>query len=611
MYNRIPVMPVQPVILHHPSNLQITHLNVATGFTPTPSTGAQSTPGPNINHSCNQAFNQNSNIPFIPPPRDRKNLHSIYEESDRSNCSDEAAIENANIDKENNQMADKLNGIINSSSASEEFPDLIQINGPVDLKYIENFCIQAERIALKNQHRPCFKNIQHLCNRTRSDIMKPNTTVANIHSQGIPWALKDFIFAFIRLVNATHILHGYVDFKSGSLGKIENHLTNEFKNCYQGWEKLTKDQLIPAITKIIMELDSLSNSSAAQSAVPKNSYAQTAAVPPPNEDFNRSARMKQLDLVPETVFSQQRNVPGLLRVNLGDTQCVPIMSTADMALSDDESETETTSYINPGTHKPLPRKLPLPHLTPQPNVGLQMMGNDRELIRDDKHWKSAIESIKQMQLMPGISGDDMKIFADLETNPGMYSPQTVRASYLQAISGENAEKNADFLKLSAALLNEKNCLPKSNSDLLEFNGRDVTDTSGLADDESGNDTGSPSPPGSIQPKMLLKHHVDNEDGPKKCIQSRTYRKRLDFDLQQQQQQGYGKVLSRKCHPSMMGAWEMRGNGLTDKAVRTFDKIIKDLMVLDFGQHVATEKCLIGKVLLLFLVLRILLMIHNF
>lgn len=88
------------------------------------------------------------------------------------------------------------------------------------VNYLVNGCLIGEKIAKRNEHRPCFKNIQNLCNRTRTEVVKPNITFSNIHSQGVPWATKDFIFAFVRAVNCWCILRGYMGNNESGLGKI-------------------------------------------------------------------------------------------------------------------------------------------------------------------------------------------------------------------------------------------------------------------------------------------------------------------------------------------------------------------------------------------------------
>ncbi|XP_028132748.2 uncharacterized protein LOC114328165 [Diabrotica virgifera virgifera] len=123
------------------------------------------------------------------------------------------------------------------------------------VKFLERSCLIAEQIAYRNKNRPCFRNIQNLCIRTRSEILKPCTTISNIHSQGIPWATKDFIYAFVRLTNCWHILKGYWENRDGSsLGKIEKELTPEFRACYVRWEKETME-LASQLTRVFYNLD--------------------------------------------------------------------------------------------------------------------------------------------------------------------------------------------------------------------------------------------------------------------------------------------------------------------------------------------------------------------
>ncbi|XP_066254753.1 uncharacterized protein mtsh [Euwallacea similis] len=144
------------------------------------------------------------------------------------------------------------------------------------IKFLERSCLTAEQIAYRNRNRPCFRNIQNLCIRTRSEILKPCTTISNIHSQGIPWATKDFIYAFVRLTNCWHILKGYWDNRDGSsLGKIEKELTPEFKSCYVRWEKETME-LAGQLTKIFHNLDT--NLTSASSGA--NVHSANNLIPP-------------------------------------------------------------------------------------------------------------------------------------------------------------------------------------------------------------------------------------------------------------------------------------------------------------------------------------------
>lgn len=121
------------------------------------------------------------------------------------------------------------------------------------VKLFEDGCKEGEEIAEKNKHRPCFRNIQNLCVKTRNEITKPNTTTSNIHSQGIPWATKDFVYAFVRLANCWQILNGYLA-KGTSLRKVEKEYTPSFKECYERWEK-NSIELATELRKVFGNLD--------------------------------------------------------------------------------------------------------------------------------------------------------------------------------------------------------------------------------------------------------------------------------------------------------------------------------------------------------------------
>ncbi|KAK9728150.1 Bromodomain [Popillia japonica] len=156
-----------------------------------------------------------STLDFGPPPRDRRHFEASEtptQDSPSADVSKENFFEDCNLNMSN--LSDVLQEAHGTTSATENFT-----------KFLEQGCIVAEKIAIRNQHRPCFKNIQNLCNRTRSEILKPSNTVSNIHSQGIPWATKDFIYAFVRLINCWHMLKGYLDSKDGTLGNIDRELT--------------------------------------------------------------------------------------------------------------------------------------------------------------------------------------------------------------------------------------------------------------------------------------------------------------------------------------------------------------------------------------------------
>nr|XP_022901318.1 uncharacterized protein LOC111414257 [Onthophagus taurus] len=119
--------------------------------------------------------------------------------------------------------------------------ELADISPDEFLKLLEYGCRVAEEIARKNRMRPCFKNIQSLCANTRCDILLPNNNISNIHTQGLSWITKDFIYAFIRLINTWNLLRQYVGFRPGSLGNVERALGCGFSRCFQQWEGSSRD----------------------------------------------------------------------------------------------------------------------------------------------------------------------------------------------------------------------------------------------------------------------------------------------------------------------------------------------------------------------------------
>ncbi|CAG9763187.1 unnamed protein product [Ceutorhynchus assimilis] len=145
-----------------------------------------------------------------------------------------------------------------------------ELNSEDFVKFLERRCVTAEQIAYRNRIRPCFRNIQNLCIRTRSEILKPGTTISNIHSQGVPWATKDFIYAFVRLINCWHIMRGYWEnrdvFSGCGLGKIEKELSPEFRSCYLIWEKQTKE-MASHLSNIFYNLDTNLNASSSGATV--------------------------------------------------------------------------------------------------------------------------------------------------------------------------------------------------------------------------------------------------------------------------------------------------------------------------------------------------------
>ncbi|XP_060522410.1 uncharacterized protein LOC132699613 isoform X2 [Cylas formicarius] len=227
------------------------------------------------------------------------------------------------------------------------------------VKFLERGCLTAEQVAYRNRNRPCFRNIQNLCIRTRTEILKPCTTISNIHSQGIPWATKDFIYAFVRLTNCWHILKGYWENREGpSLGKIEKELTPEFRSCYLRWEKETIE-LAAQLTRIFYNLDTNLNSTSSGA----NVYSANNLIPP-QVNLTKSGSDAAIRKATEIVAGTNAAVRGVLRLppKQAAVSEIPDMSkqtvSTELGPNDEEydSEEERTKkticrvYMKPGSY---------------------------------------------------------------------------------------------------------------------------------------------------------------------------------------------------------------------------------------------------------------------
>lgn len=117
-------------------------------------------------------------------------------------------------------------------------------------------CEIAERLASAHRNRPCFKKIDTLCGRLKQDLLRPDGVLANINSQGIAWAVKDFIFVFTRIVNAWVIMKGYVYNTPEGLNKIKDELPSGFMATFDSWQNETL-ALVEMIIKSFVSLDDL------------------------------------------------------------------------------------------------------------------------------------------------------------------------------------------------------------------------------------------------------------------------------------------------------------------------------------------------------------------
>ncbi|XP_053960169.1 protein mitoshell [Anastrepha ludens] len=114
----------------------------------------------------------------------------------------------------------------------------------------------AEKLAYTHRNRPCFKKIDSLCARMKQDLIRPDGVLPNINSQGIAWAVKDFIFVFTRVINAWIIIKGYVYNTPEGLNKVKAALSPDFAVSFAAWQDTTMD-FVENLIKSFVNLDNL------------------------------------------------------------------------------------------------------------------------------------------------------------------------------------------------------------------------------------------------------------------------------------------------------------------------------------------------------------------
>ena len=117
-------------------------------------------------------------------------------------------------------------------------------------------CDTAEMLAHTHRNRPCFKKIDSLCARLKQDLQRSDSVLANINSQGVAWAVKDFIFVFTRIINAWIIIKGYVYNTPEGLAKVKSSLSGDFTEQFLKWQDSTIS-FVDSIIKSFINLDEM------------------------------------------------------------------------------------------------------------------------------------------------------------------------------------------------------------------------------------------------------------------------------------------------------------------------------------------------------------------
>ncbi|CAB3234411.1 unnamed protein product [Arctia plantaginis] len=148
--------------------------------------------------------------------------------------------------KSSNQEEDKNKPSV-SSEVLLSVLDKIIIHDQIPMQIVQlavEACTDAENIAIAHHNRPCFKNIHSICAKTRSNVQKPDSAVANLHSQGIPWVIKNFIFSFVRILDGWKGVKELLSEKHDTFSRIENkYYSPNIRECFVQWQAVTKEML--------------------------------------------------------------------------------------------------------------------------------------------------------------------------------------------------------------------------------------------------------------------------------------------------------------------------------------------------------------------------------
>lgn len=100
-------------------------------------------------------------------------------------------------------------------------------------------CTFAENVAQSYRKRPCFKKIDLLLSRLKNDLNVYHNIQSNVNSQGTAWAIKDFTFAYSRIINAWVILRGYVYDQTEGLDELRNEFDANYIESFAEWQSAT------------------------------------------------------------------------------------------------------------------------------------------------------------------------------------------------------------------------------------------------------------------------------------------------------------------------------------------------------------------------------------
>ncbi|XP_044760437.1 uncharacterized protein LOC123317889 isoform X2 [Coccinella septempunctata] len=438
------------------------------------------------------------------------------------------------------------------------------------VKFLERSCITAEQIAHRNRNRPCFRNIQNLCVRTRSEILKPCTTVSNIHSQGIPWATKDFIYAFVRLTNCWHILRGYWENRDGpAIGKITRELTPEFRECYVRWEKETME-LAAQLTKVFYNLDTNINSPLHTGSI----HSANNLVPPQinlmkNAEFTKTTCVETMTSTAapaQTPIMSSKSTRGVLHlpsptetVDQGNQTCSGDFfskspeNTECLVMDNEEEEDMSKVYMKPGSYS-------VPKRTVANNTETTLMNGSPRTIEFLETAQNVNKVMEAATDRYWSTNHNKKVIAkpvkeDVRVEPHQFNVQKWIISsrfsdYDNASTGSSSPPNIGAYYIDTPPITYGDVNHQQEAD--------------LPSQKAGTYT------------LLQREKTSLLSTPKSCLNGRS-----DFGV------AYRKKNDLK--KSLKSTYEDKLGGLTEIAVDVLEKIVAELKTTEFADYISQVK----------------------
>lgn len=126
--------------------------------------------------------------------------------------------------------------------------------------------------------------------------------LANINSQGVPWAVKDFIFVFTRIVSAWNIIKDYVYNNSDGMRSIKSAISDRLVVSFLKWQEVTSD-FVEDLTKSFDGLQELTLSQTRNGECQKNIDSKTNS----NDQKNFISDTESFDSFKVMASKERRN----------------------------------------------------------------------------------------------------------------------------------------------------------------------------------------------------------------------------------------------------------------------------------------------------------------